>query len=100
VAKPAPDGWGWPREAAHGAQADRQEQAREAEQQIERPGEDGLAGAGLAGDDVEAGGQLEAGVLDQEEVLHGQLEEHRRRRAATRTCQQASPCPLIEPGNI
>ena len=49
-----------------------------AEQQVERVREHGLAGAGLAGDDVEARRQLEARVLDQQQVLDGELEQHQR----------------------
>ena len=47
-----------------------------AEQQPE-PGHDhGLAGAGLPGDDVEAGAQLQHGVVDDTEVLDPDLPQH------------------------
>ena len=55
-----------------------------AEQQVEGVGEDGLAGAGLAGEDVQPGGQLELGPLDQEEVLDAQFVQHNRRSISER----------------
>src|SRR5579863_8015286 len=42
-----------------------------AEQEVEGVRQHRLAGAGLAGDHVEAAGELEAGVLDQQQVLDG-----------------------------
>src|SRR6476659_5556754 len=42
-------------------------------------GEDGLARARLAGEDVQAGRQPQLGLLAEEQVLDAQLEEHARR---------------------
>ena len=52
----------WPRAAPH--------------QEVERVREHGLAGAGLAGDRVEARAEAQLGALDQEQVLDPQLVEH------------------------
>jgi len=49
-----------------------------AEQQVEGARQHGLAGARLARDHVEAGSELEARVLDQQQVLDGQLVKHLR----------------------
>ena len=50
-----------------------------AEQQVEGVREHGLAGAGLAGEDVQPRRQLELGPLDQQQVLDAQLVQHARR---------------------
>ena len=47
-----------------------------AHQQVERVGEDGLAGAGLAGDRVQPLAQPQLGPLDQQQVLDPQLAQH------------------------
>ena len=47
-----------------------------AQQQVERMGEHGLAGARLAREDVQAGAQPQLGPLDQQEVLDTQLFQH------------------------
>ena len=47
-----------------------------AQQQVERVGEHGLAGAGLAGDGGEPRPGAQLGALDQEQVLDAQLEKH------------------------
>ena len=39
--------------------------------------EDGLAGAGLAGDRVQARAEPQLSALDQQQVLDPELEEHR-----------------------
>ena len=49
-----------------------------AHQQVERVGEHGLAGAGLAGDHVQSRPEAHLGALDQQEVLDPQLAKHRR----------------------
>ena len=49
-----------------------------AHQQVERVGEHGLAGAGLAGDHVQTGAEAQLGPLDQQQVLDSQLAEHPR----------------------
>ena len=48
-----------------------------AEQQADPLGEQRLAGAGLAGDHVEPGSELEPGLGDEHEVGDGELSEHR-----------------------
>ena len=47
-----------------------------AEQQVERVREHGLAGAGLAGEHVQAGTEAQARALDQQQVLDAQLSQH------------------------
>ena len=49
------------------------------QQQIERMGEDRLAGSGLPGDRVQSRVEAQLRPLDQEQVLDPQLEQHRRR---------------------
>ncbi len=61
------------------ASADQAGVGTRAEQQAE-PGDDhGLARAGLTGDDVQAGVQLQDGVIDDPEVLDADLLQHRAR---------------------
>ena len=47
-----------------------------AHQQVERVGEDGLPGPGLAGDRVQALAEAQLGPLDQQQVLDPQLAQH------------------------
>ena len=47
-----------------------------AHQQVQRVGQHGLAGSGLAGNRVQAGPQAKLGPLDQEQVLDTQLVQH------------------------
>ena len=47
-----------------------------AEEQIEGPDEDGFAGAGFAGDDVEPGFERDGGFLDEGEIFHSQERQH------------------------
>ena len=58
-----------------GAVADERRVGAGAQRQPERVDEQALAGAGLAGDDVEAGSSVEAQAVDQREVGDGQLEQ-------------------------
>ena len=53
-----------------------------AEQEPDRLREDRLAGAGLARDRVQAGRELELGLVDQDEVLDSQPAQHRRHATA------------------
>ena len=65
------------------------------EDELEGVDEEGLSGAGLAGDDVEAGGEGEAGLLDDGQVADGQLDEHRgdyRARASPRPSGRGVRC--------
>ena len=57
--------------------ADERRVALRPEQQPHRLGQDRLPGAGLAGDRVQAGRQLELGLPDQDEVLDSQAAQHR-----------------------
>ena len=59
-----------------GAGADRGSLGARPEQEAERVHEQGLAGAGLAGEHVEAGAELELGGLDHREVLHLEPFQH------------------------
>ena len=61
-----------------GAGADDPAPGAPAEQQVERLGQQGLAGAGLAGHDVESRSQCQLGPVDQQQVLHPQFLQHRR----------------------
>ena len=61
-----------------GARADDPAARAAAQQQIERVGEHRLAGAGLAGEDVQAGAEPELGALDQQQVLDAKLVKHGR----------------------
>ncbi len=60
-----------------GARADDPRPRFAAHQQVERVGEDGLAGAGLAGDRIEPVAEAQLGTLDQQQVLDPQLTQHR-----------------------
>ena len=59
-----------------GPTADQRPVGALAENKIERPDEDGLAGPGFAGDDVQARLQFEREVGDEREVLDAQRGQH------------------------
>src|SRR5258708_31102743 len=61
-----------------------------AEQQSERAQDDGFAGAGFAGEDIEAGAELEMSFLDDREVAYVQFEQHPGRA-------RLSPMKLVAP---
>jgi hypothetical protein len=80
------------------ARADEARVALRAEQETDRLGEDRLAGAGLAGDRVEAGVEREVGDADQHEVLDVQAAQHAGewyapRLRATTASSGRSPAP-------
>ena len=62
------------------AGADQVARRAAAEQQADRFDQDRLAGAGLAGQDVEAGVELDLDRVDDREVLDAEEAEHRKER--------------------
>src|SRR6185437_4196137 len=56
--------------------ADQRRLALRAEQEADRAGEDGLPGAGLAGDRVQAAVELELGAADEDEVVDPEPAQH------------------------